>query len=363
MSVFHYLQTETEGIHQIHNWEYANAAARTGASGFTSDDVHKIALQLDNNSFWLLTAITPTWVAIGSGGAGDHEIEDAVTAAVTDVVTITHNSTGTPANGFGTGIILEAETSTTPDTPVGGISWLWSNATHASRLSRMNMYTYSTSYKQLMGVLQGVAGSSIVDGNARGGGAVEFQLRQATTEVASGGYSTIIGGRQNTASNILSVVLGASHAVASVEAQVVRSGGRLATNGDTQASDFTIRSQITHSGSSWYSVEIGSSGFIHVLIGTDRAWAFSCLLVGATSGLAKVFGFRIEGVIENDGGTTTMLNYSVTTLYNGDDTSFEARAQADNTNDALLIQVRDTDGGGDTVRWSGTIEAAEIYYA
>lgn len=73
-------------IHAVHNWEYANAAARTGASGFTADDVGKVALQQDNNSYWVLTAVTPTWVPIGrvplsgsgnpngvtSGSAGDH---------------------------------------------------------------------------------------------------------------------------------------------------------------------------------------------------------------------------------------------------------------------------------------------------
>lgn len=53
--------------HKIHKWSYANAAARTGASGFTSDDLLKIAYQEDDSTFWVLTVVTPTWVALFDG--------------------------------------------------------------------------------------------------------------------------------------------------------------------------------------------------------------------------------------------------------------------------------------------------------
>lgn len=48
------------------NWEYASAAARTGASGFTADDIGKVAKQTDNGTYWELTAVTPTWSQIGA---------------------------------------------------------------------------------------------------------------------------------------------------------------------------------------------------------------------------------------------------------------------------------------------------------
>jgi hypothetical protein len=56
-------------IHKVHNWEYANAAARTGASGFIASDVGKWAKQLDDGSFWELTAVTPTWAQRTGTGA------------------------------------------------------------------------------------------------------------------------------------------------------------------------------------------------------------------------------------------------------------------------------------------------------
>ena len=58
---YHKNQTITEGIHIVHNWEYADAATREGATGFTSSDVGKVAKQTDNNTWWVLTAPTPTW--------------------------------------------------------------------------------------------------------------------------------------------------------------------------------------------------------------------------------------------------------------------------------------------------------------
>jgi len=53
-------------VHGPHNWEYANQTAREGATGFLSTDVHKVALQLDNLSLWLLVDTSPTWQAFGN---------------------------------------------------------------------------------------------------------------------------------------------------------------------------------------------------------------------------------------------------------------------------------------------------------
>ncbi len=55
-------------IHIAHQWSYTDAAARTAATGFVAGDVGKLARQLDTNTFWLLTATTPTWVQVGGAG-------------------------------------------------------------------------------------------------------------------------------------------------------------------------------------------------------------------------------------------------------------------------------------------------------
>lgn len=63
----HSKQTTADGIHTPIGYEYANAAARTGATGFTAADIGKFARQLDDDSLWMLIAVTPTWVTVGGG--------------------------------------------------------------------------------------------------------------------------------------------------------------------------------------------------------------------------------------------------------------------------------------------------------
>lgn len=56
-------------VHILYAYSYANAAARTGATGFVSADLGKVAWQTDTNTFWVLIATTPTWTEI-TGGTG-----------------------------------------------------------------------------------------------------------------------------------------------------------------------------------------------------------------------------------------------------------------------------------------------------
>jgi hypothetical protein len=61
----------TDGLQntKVYKYTYADATARTGASGFVSTDVGAIALQLDNGSLWMLASVAPTWTALTSAGA------------------------------------------------------------------------------------------------------------------------------------------------------------------------------------------------------------------------------------------------------------------------------------------------------
>ena len=90
MSNIQHSDLATGVIHIVANWVYANAAARTGASGFVTGDIGKVAWQQDNDTFWVLKATTPTWAGIGGGGS------DA-TISISDITT---NNASTSAHGF-----------------------------------------------------------------------------------------------------------------------------------------------------------------------------------------------------------------------------------------------------------------------
>lgn len=67
--------TASEDIHVINAWSYANAAARTAATGFLSTDVGKIARDLDTNNYFVLTDESPiTWLNLGA--AHTHALGD-----------------------------------------------------------------------------------------------------------------------------------------------------------------------------------------------------------------------------------------------------------------------------------------------
>jgi len=80
MSARHRDQQLNDGLHAPLSWTFANAAARTSftpTSGFpsspTSVDVLKFALQLDDNSVWVLTSVSPiTWEPVASVTVAAH---------------------------------------------------------------------------------------------------------------------------------------------------------------------------------------------------------------------------------------------------------------------------------------------------
>lgn len=221
----HSQQTVSEGVHIPYNWSYADAAARTGAT-VTGDDVGKLAHQQDDDSLWLLTAATPTWVKVGGGGgATDLRIEDAVTNALTEVVQAYHNSTGTVAVGFGTAVGLYAETSTTEDVQIGQIGAGWTSPVHASRRAHLSLKAAYVGNLIEVGHIEAPAYASVAP-NARGTGAVEIHgYRSVATQVASGKYATMIGGKGNIASGYYSTVVGGTINYATYNYATI-SGGR-----------------------------------------------------------------------------------------------------------------------------------------
>lgn len=107
--------------HPTHNWEYANAAARTGATGFVAGDVHKLALQLDDLSLWILVNTTPTWQQFGVGVS--------TFTALTD----------TPSSYTGqTGKVVAVNA--TED----GLEFITGGGTSSPLTTKGDLYTYST---------------------------------------------------------------------------------------------------------------------------------------------------------------------------------------------------------------------------
>jgi hypothetical protein len=344
----------------------------------------------------------PTFQEVGGSGGATAPLtltlEDAVNNDVTTLLTLGHNTSGAPAVGLGTGIDFEAETSTTESSLLGKLKMLWRNVTHANRSADIVLTVLHNGTEYIRAVLAGnfdMAGDATDEnGNARGQYANDLQgLRWSATKVASGDASVIAGGQNNEASGYAAAVGGGADNIASGDysstpggsgnratghwsvalgtgtqadknTQFALSSGSPAGAFTTLASIFHVRRAITHNSAAWTALQLGPNGLeTRLTIASDTVWAFEALIAGATSGMAKTFAFHIQGCIENDGGVTALKGTpTVTVIDNSDDVSFSARATADDTNDALLIEVSDSDGAGDTVRWSARVVTAEVTY-
>ena len=74
--------SESTKIHRLHAFTYANATARTSASGMTSADIGKRAYQSDNKTFWDIKDVVsgvPTWTASGSNVASTDDVAEGST--------------------------------------------------------------------------------------------------------------------------------------------------------------------------------------------------------------------------------------------------------------------------------------------
>jgi len=158
-------------------------------------------------------------------------------------------------------------------------------------------------------------------------------------ETTASGIAAHAEGQVTTAAGQVSHA-GGLYASASMWGQFARTGNRFAAVGDAQFSIFALLESITHNDADWHNLTLdGASALISVA--TDQVMTFD---------------------IENDGGTTTMLASNVTTIYDTDDTDFDAQVVAGDTSDVLLLQVKDATSGGDTVRWAAMVRTAEVTF-
>lgn len=75
----------------------------------------------------------------------------------------------------------------------------------------------------------------------------------------------------------------------------------------------------------------------------DSVWGFTARILGTELGCANTYDWLIEGAAKNDGGTTTILWSIVTNNYR-DVATKEWQVVADDPNDRLVFQYRDTNG-------------------
>ncbi len=88
-------------------------------------------------------AVTAGSLTLDSAGSTTAKLTDSATASVVNIATLGHNSSGTPAASFGTGLLITGQSNTTVDRSMGRVRTFWSTSTDASRASKMVLSTFA----------------------------------------------------------------------------------------------------------------------------------------------------------------------------------------------------------------------------
>ncbi len=263
-------------------------------------------------------------------------------------------------------------------------------------------------------IIAHVADSAATGGNKRGANAVDFQRnRFSAAEVASGSesfigsgignratglYSSVLGGSSNNVSGQSGCALNEQNVVSGRSALAINggnmaagngsfcagtyassdrvgmqafAGGRFAANGDGQAVRFCLGGKTTNatpltlritsiaSGDGGGDYTSGSAS--RLTIPSGKVMSALCRICGIKSDGTAVANYVRRVVIKNLAGTTSLVG-AVETIGTDieDNAATDVAITADNTNDALQINV--TGITGETWRWVAVVEGLEIAY-
>jgi hypothetical protein len=188
----------------------------------------------------------------------------------------------------------------------------------------------------------------------------------------SDGYATIVGGNNNIATGAFSVVLGGNQAYAYNKftvvsgwycqatqfGQRVHGTGGFTTNGDCQYETMDVLGTTTSGSPVVLTANRLTAASGNVMkVDNNTSKAFQGLILARRTdagGAGQTIAWKVDGLIVNNGGTTSLLGTPTITLL-GDSTTSGATVTvtADDTLDCLAITG--TGGVGKTFRWHATI--------
>ena len=198
------------------------------------------------------------------------------------------------------------------------------------------------------------------NGDTRGVGAIDLQTsRTNATHVARTQYSTIGGGQDNAipaGGKSYATIPGGQNAKADKYGQFVYAAGQFSSIGDAQTSLLVARNS-TSDGTQTELFLDGNDDRMD--IATDTTWMFRADIVARrTDADNESAAYTIEGCIDNNAGTTALVGSISKTVIAEDTAAWDVTAEADNTNDALVIKV--TGQASKTIRWVARVMTVEV---
>ena len=135
------------------------------------------------------------------------------------------------------------------------------------------------------------------------------------------------------------------------------SWGAQVSVGDGQASHVVAQGVTTNATPT--SIYARTSAGTRLLVANNSTAAFTALIVARrTDVVGEAAAYEIKGLIANNAGTTAIVGAITKTVIAESDASWDATIVADNTNDAIDIQV--TGAAAKTIKWAANVLVVEI---
>ena len=173
------------------------------------------------------------------------------------------------------------------------------------------------------------------------------------------GYASLSLGHETTASDFYTVATGGK-SVAALYGKVAHASGNFSANGDAQGGQFILRADTADATATVLTANNSTAGSTNQIVAaSDTCITFDGTITAMQNGAQAYASWKIEGLLVNDGGTTTLANSATTVISNAD--GWGMALSADNTNNALAITC--TGEASHNIRWVANIRTTEVTYA
>jgi len=145
-----------------------------------------------------------------------------------------------------------------------------------------------------------------------------------------------------------------------VQGKIAFSGTLFSTIGDAQGGSFVLVADTTDATATVLTTNNSTAASTNQIVAaSDTCITFDGTITAMQNGAQAYASWKIEGLLVNDGGTTTLANSATTVIQNL--SSWGMALSADNTNNALAITV--TGEAAHNIRWVANIRTTEVTYA
>ena len=181
----------------------------------------------------------------------------------------------------------------------------------------------------------------------------------ALNGATSSGNSSLAIGLQSTASADNSIAIG-SRVTSNIIGKFAVSTNRFASNGDNCAASYRLQAATTDATATVMTTNQSSaSSNNQIVAASDTAISFLGTITAIQNGAQAYASWKVEGLLVNDGGTTTLVNSAITVIQNS--SNWGMALSADNTNNALAVTC--TGEASHNIRWMSNIQTSEVTYS